>query len=148
MKKTTKEKKQLQADRNHFISSGCELKPDSHTSVTERNTVFLIFSSTFLHLPCFYKSLLIKENFPPYPFLGGLLPLALQQQQGVPTCAHSLEIKKKNIPTSIREVVGATADAHTCNMTESFSSHHFSGSELFLWTDNPSPCVDGSEGKI
>lgn len=62
------------------------------------------------------------ENFPPHPFLGGLLPLAQLQQEDVPTCAHDLE--KKN-PTSIITVVGSSdwSDAHTCNTTERLCGH-------------------------
>lgn len=65
-----------------------------------------LFRSLFLHLPCFYKlPPLIRENFPPYPFLGGLLPLAPLQQEGVPTCASDLE--KNKFPSPIRAALGA-----------------------------------------
>lgn len=43
-----------------------------------------------------FKNPPIRENFPSYPFLNGLLPLAQLHPMGVPTCARDLE--KKEIP--------------------------------------------------
>lgn len=106
-------------------------KSRRHRSVCGRRLKKLLWQSgkqSFPSLspsPLFLQaSRLIRENFPPYPFLGGLLSLALRQQEGVPTCAHGLE--KIYISHTITAVLGAGGwgDARTCNVAESLYGQH------------------------
>ena len=118
----------LQADKNHCSGSGYGHGSGLGTSVTEWKTVFLVFSSVCLHLPCFYK-------FPPYK--GKLSTISIFRcfiAFGAATtggranlCPQFGKKKKKKIPTPIRAALGACIcrDAHTCNMTERLSGQHF-----------------------
>lgn len=69
---------------------GCRYDSGSNTSLTEWKTIFpLRFSPICLvFTSCPPPHALIRENFPSYPFLGGLLPLAAVHQEGAPTCAR------------------------------------------------------------
>lgn len=85
----------MPADKSRRCGYGCRYDSGSNTSLTEWKTIFALCFSPICLVFISRKGKGIRENFPPYPFLGGLLPLAAVHQEGAATCARDFGGKKK-----------------------------------------------------